>query len=82
MYRSSSVSLYFRMLFPISLQAQISANTILSLAHNKYLGKSRIDNSWNICYVWVGMVNFLLDLVVPAFQVVGGAGSLGLVVVP
>jgi hypothetical protein len=32
--------------------------------------------------VWVGMMNFLLDLVVPSFQVVGGVGSLGLVVVP
>jgi hypothetical protein len=28
------------------------------------------------------MMNFLLDLVVPFFQVVGGVGSLGLVVVP
>jgi hypothetical protein len=42
--------------------------------HTKYL-YDQVD-------VWVGMMNFLLDLVVPSFQVVGGVGSLGLVVVP
>ena len=49
-YRFSSVSMYFRMLFPISLQT-LRANTIWSIAYNKYMRRSRITNCnvyWNI----------------------------------
>jgi hypothetical protein len=44
--------------------------------------KQRAKDLYDQVDGWMGMMNFLLDLVVPFFQVVGGVGSLGLVVVP